>query len=60
MRRPENLKFKYILEKMTLCDIRNIFPVYFFEGGELKIHLSWSLKAVNTSIVYGNQESVKY
>ena len=25
MRRPENLKLRYFLEKMTLCDVRKLF-----------------------------------
>ena len=29
MRRPENLKLKYILEKMTLCDVWKLFSYVF-------------------------------
>ena len=40
----------------------NCFPMYFFEGGYLKIQLSWSLKCVNIGMplfVDGDQEGVK-
>ena len=47
MRRPENLKLKYFLEKMTLCDVWKLFSMCFFEVGDLKVQLSWSLKGVN-------------
>ena len=42
-----------------MCE--NCFSMYFFEGGDLKIQLSWSLKGVNVgmTLVDGDQEGVK-
>ena len=47
MRRPGNLKLKYFLERMTLCDVWKCLLWHFFEGVDLKIQLSQSLKGVN-------------
>ena len=34
-------------EDDTLWCVKTIFLLYFFEGGDLKIQLSWSLKGIN-------------
>ena len=42
---------------------KKLFPMYFFESGDLKIQLSWSLNGVNrddTFIIDGDQECVKW
>ena len=51
---------------MMPCDVWKLFCgfLYFFEGEDLKVYLSWSLKRGehrdDTSIVDGDQEGAKY
>ena len=58
MRRPENLKLKYFLEKITLCDVRELFSYVFKHSVVLKFERCEHRD--DTTLVDGDQEGVGY
>ena len=63
MRRPENLKLKYFLEKMTLCDVWELFSYLFLwmwrSIGLVVLKFERCEHRDDTFIVDGDQEGVK-
>ena len=63
MRRPENLKLKYFLEKMTLCDVWKLLSYVFLWQRRSKDSVVLKFErwehSDDTSIVDGDQEGVK-